>query len=434
MHLPFHIAKRYLFAKKSHNVINIISAVSATGIGLGCMALIIILSVYNGFNTLIKTLYESYQPEFIITPAKGKSFIVDSSTINILKEIDNRLVACPLIEENVFATYGGNEAIANIRGVDSSFLRLSGLSGYLIEGEFSTGIGDISGAIVSMNLASELGIRTRFVEPIELFFPDKNSDISITDPFSSLLNVSFYPTGILNIDKNYDNNSIIVPISKAAELTGRTPEEITSLYIYIDSTNTVGTISHTAVDTRKHSSNSTHQTVITSISNKIKNSQLQKKIATKLGKEFIVKDRFMQNETLYKMMHSEKFAVYTILLFVIIIVSFNIYGSLSMLIIEKKDDIGILKSMGANDKLINKIFIIQGILISALGAFSGVIIGTLLSLLQARFHIVPMPGNFIIDYYPVEVQISDIILTLSGVLIIGYILAVLPVSLFRKKI
>ena len=413
MNLPFYIAKRYLFAKKSHNVINIISAISATGIGLGCMALIIILSVYNGFDTLIKSLYDTYQPDFIITPAKGKTFTADSSTLEIIKNIDNRLKICPVIEENVFATYGGNEAIAKIQGVDSAFLKTSKLSRYLIEGEFNTGEGEIAGAVVSRNLAMELGIRTRFLAPLDLYFPDRNAEISLVDPTSSLNNIAFYPTGILNLEKSYDNNSVIVSLNRAAELLGYAPEEITALYLYLDS-------SAFAKNNK-------------SLAHSITNSLLGKNLSGSLAPDLLVKDRFMQNETLYKMMRAEKFAVYMILLFVIIIVSFNIFGSLSMLMIEKRKDIGILKSMGAGRKLINRIFILQGTLISATGALCGVIIGTLLAYMQAKYHTLPMPGNFIIDYYPVEIQITDILITFFGVVVVGYLIANVPIKFFKKN-
>ncbi len=413
MHLPFYIAKRYLFAKKSHNVINIISAISATGIGLGCMALIIILSVYNGFDSLIKSLYESYQPDFIITPLKGKTLTADSSIFNLIKNLDNQLTICPVIEENVFATYGGNEAIATIKGVDSSFLKISKLSGYLIEGEFNTGHGEISGAVVSRNLAMELGIRTRFLAPLDLYLPDRKAAISLTDPTSSLNTSAFYPSGIINLEKSYDNNSIIISLKQAGALTGYAPEEFSALYLFKDSTSI-------------EQSNKL-------IGKNINNTLFSKRLSKNLGPDFLVKDRFMQNETLYKMMRSEKFAVYLILLFVIIIVSFNIFGSLAMLMIEKRTDIVVLKSMGAGTKFIDRIFITQGTLISAMGASFGVFLGTLLAFLQAKYHAVPMPGNFIINYYPVEIQISDIFITFFGVIIIGYLVANVPVRLLRKN-
>jgi ABC-type transport system, involved in lipoprotein release, permease component len=254
-------------------------------------------------------------------------------------------------------------------------------------------------------LASELGVRVRFVSPLEIYFPNRKENFSTLNPMASLREQKFFPSGIINLENSYDKNFIYVSIEKAQELIDYSTEEVTSVNIYFKK------------------------------DYELKNSsaKIRDDMQKILGTNYYVKDRFMQNDTLYKMMRSEKFAVYMILFFVIIIVSFNIFGSLSMLMIDKKEDIAVLRSMGAGDKLINNIFILQGFLISLLGAIIGVILGVLISFIQYKWGIVSMPGNFIINYYPVKIELIDILITFLGVALIGYIIANVPVRVFGKK-
>lgn len=369
------------------------------------MALIIILSVYNGFDDLIKSLYNSYQPDIVITPVQGKSFSLNSTEVKKLREYSKEMIFAPSIEENVFILYDGKQAIASLKGVDSNYLEFSELSKYLVEGRFETMFGDIPHAVLSRNLASELGVRVRFVSPLEIYFPNRKENFSTLNPMASLREQKFFPSGIINLENSYDKNFIYVSIEKAQELIDYSTEEVTSVNIYFKK------------------------------DYELKNSsaKIRDDMQKILGTNYYVKDRFMQNDTLYKMMRSEKFAVYMILFFVIIIVSFNIFGSLSMLMIDKKEDIAVLRSMGAGDKLINNIFILQGFLISLLGAIIGVILGVLISFIQYKWGIVSMPGNFIINYYPVKIELIDILITFLGVALIGYIIANVPVRVFGKK-
>lgn len=431
MRFLFHIAWRYLFAKKSHNVINIISTISAIGIALGCMVLVVILSVYNGFDNLIKSLYNSYSPNYIIEAAKGKSFTADEALIGKIREQESTLAIAPLVQDNIFCTYNGSQSVATLCGVDSLFLQRSRLADYIVDGSFSTGLGEINGAIVSSKLAITLGIRCRFTTPLMLYYPKMRRDATAASTAASstaskaattaastaaadygaaagnmqeLLSIlKAHPSGTIQLEKSFDNGLVYIGIERARQLLQFKENEVSALYLY-----------GPAGREEEAPSNS-----------------LTKRLREALGKEFVVKDRYMQNSTMYKMMRSEKIAVYLILLFVIIIVSFNIFGSISLLIIDKRGDIEILRSMGAREPLIKRVFMLQGFLISALGTLIGTALGVGLSLLQYHFEIIKLPGNFIIDHYPVEIVPQDLLYIVAGVLAAGYLISRLPL---RKEL
>ena len=415
MRFLFHIAWRYLFAKKSHNVINIISTISAIGIALGCMVLVVILSVYNGFDNLIKSLYNSYSPNYIIEAAKGKSFTADEALIGKIREQESTLAIAPLVQDNIFCTYNGSQSVATLCGVDSLFLQRSRLADYIVDGSFSTGLGEINGAIVSSKLAITLGIRCRFTTPLMLYYPKMRRSTAASTKASTtasttagnmqeLLSIlKAHPSGTIQLEKSFDNGLVYIGIERARQLLQFKENEVSALYLY-----------GPAGREEEAPSNS-----------------LTKRLRKALGKEFVVKDRYMQNSTMYKMMRSEKIAVYLILLFVIIIVSFNIFGSISLLIIDKRGDIEILRSMGAREPLIKRVFMLQGFLISALGTLIGTALGVGLSLLQYHFQIIKLPGNFIIDHYPVEIVPQDLLYIVAGVLAAGYLISRLPL---RKEL
>ena len=403
MRFLFHIAWRYLFAKKSHNVINIISTISAIGIALGCMVLVVILSVYNGFDNLIKSLYNSYSPNYIIEAAKGKSFTADEALIGKIREQESTLAIAPLVQDNIFCTYNGSQSVATLCGVDSLFLQRSRLADYIVDGSFSTGLGEINGAIVSSKLAITLGIRCRFTTPLMLYYPKMRRSTAASNMQELLSILKAHPSGTIQLEKSFDNGLVYIGIERARQLLQFKENEVSALYLY-----------GPAGREEEAPSNS-----------------LTKRLREALGKEFVVKDRYMQNSTMYKMMRSEKIAVYLILLFVIIIVSFNIFGSISLLIIDKRGDIEILRSMGAREPLIKRVFMLQGFLISALGTLIGTALGLGLSLLQYHFEIIKLPGNFIIDHYPVEIVPQDLLYIVAGVLAAGYLISRLPL---RKEL
>ncbi len=393
---PF-IAKRYLFAKKSHNVINIISAISAIGMAIGTAALIIILSVYNGFDALIRSMMSNVEPDLMITPATGKVFVPEGGTYDWIYDQPTVKNMCCVLQEQVFITYDGQQGIAEAKGVDWIYEDESPIRDHIREGKFTLHRGDIPLAAVGSGLAHSMGISPRFVSPIEIYFPSRTRKISMSNPIASVESIKVWPSCIFSINADVDAGLIILPIEKMRELL-EYDEEVS------------------AVEIRLTEDAGQDELV-----------RIQKEIATRLGPDFKVKDRFQQNESLYKMMKYEKAAIYMILIFIIIIIAFNIFGSLSMLIIEKKPDIETLRSMGAQESLIRRIFILEGWMISLTGMAAGLLVGIGFALLQQHFGFIKMPGHFIAQAYPIILSWSDILMTVAGVAVIGYIVALIPV-------
>ena len=397
MHLPLFIAGRYLFAKKSHNVINIISAISAVGMAIGTAALIIILSIYNGFDELVKSTLSNVEPDILITPAKGKVFIPKGEAFDRIK--DNPLVGeyNLILQENVFVDYDGHQGIAKAKGVDRAFEEDSPLAGHITNGEFSLHKGQLPQMVVGAGLAYKLGMNPAFLASAELYFPIRDRNFSLANPAASIESVRMRPSGIFSVNQQIDNELMILPIEQMRQLLGY-EEEVSGIEIRL----TEGAV--TAKDLR------------TAI----------KDIQKELGPDFKVLDRFRQNTSLYKMMRYEKAAIYAILIFVIII-ALNIFGSITMLIIEKKDDIETFRSLGATDKLLRRTFTLEGWLISLLGLAAGLVVGIGFSLAQQHFGFIKMPGSFLVNAYPVILQWQDVLATIAGVALIGYLIALLPV-------
>ena len=398
MDLSGFIAGRYLFAKKSHNVINIISGISAAGIAIGCAALIIILSIYNGFDSIVRSFNNSCTPDLLVEPVSGKVFTPSEEMLELLSTREGVRTVCGVIEENVYLKYGERNAVATAKGVDASYCDVTGLTGYLVEGEFELEYGNLKEAVIGRTLALELGLRTSFLTPLEVYFPSRTSDVSLIDPMASLNMVKVHPSGVISLEQAFDKKYVFLPLASLRTLL-EYENEVSALEIYADST----FIGENGVVSRA----------------------LQKGISDSAGEGFTVKNRREQNEMLYKMLSYEKIAIYLILLFVMIIISFNILGSLSMLRIEKQDDMAILEAMGAEKGFINRIFLKESLMISFLGIFTGLLLGLLVCFLQLHFGFVKMPGNFVIEAYPVVVKPLDILLIIAGVGLIGYLTALL---------
>lgn len=389
------IARRYLFAKKSHNVINVISMISAAGIAIGCAALIIILSIYNGFDEIVKSLFNSYTPDLIITPAQGKTFRADDAFCGQLKR-EGITAVSGVLTENVYLKYEGQQCVAVAKGVDSTYQEVTGLNDYLVQGRFELTFGTLEEAVVGRTLAMELGLQTTFLTPLEIYFPSRTEEISMLDPTACLNYLKVYPSGVVSLEQNFDKKYVFVPLNALQTLTEK-EGEVSALEIYADSS---------LLD--RHG---------------IIKQSFQDEMATALGENFVLKNRRQQNDTMYKLLAYEKIAIYAILLFVMMIISCNIFGSLSMLIIEKQGDVRILQAMGATEKLTKNIFVKEGWLISLFGIAIGVTAGLAVCFLQQHFGIVKMPGNFIIDAYPVRVQLTDVLITIASVALLGYLTA-----------
>ena len=404
MRLASFIAGRYLFAKKSHNVINIISAISAIGMAIGTAALIIILSVYNGFDALIKSMMSNVEPDFLILPSSGKTFVPNEQAFDLIYDQPEVKSMCCILQDQVFINYDGKQKIAIAKGVDWIYESESTLGACMVKGEFKLHKGDIPMAAVGAGMAYEMGIDPAFLSPIEIYYPTRTRKISMSNPAASIESVKVWPSGTFSINADTDRELMILPIAKMQELLEYESDVVSGIEIRLAD----GTSGKQA---RK----------------------LQKQMSQILGEDYIVKDRYQQNESLYKMMKYEKAAIFMILIFVVIIIAFNIFGSLSMLIIEKEEDISTLKSLGAKDSLINKIFILEGWMISLAGLAGGLLLGISFALLQQHFGFIKMPGHFIVQAYPVILSWSDVLLTTVGVATVGYVIATLPVLSNRRS-
>ncbi len=394
MDTAFFIALRYLFAKKSHNVINVISAISSIGMAVGTAALILILSIYNGFDNIIESRLSSLEPDVLVIRGDGRDFVPDEQYFDRLSE-DERISSCSyVLEEKVFVSYGNNQAIARAKGVDSSFEELSPLSESLVAGKFELHFGELPQAIMGAELAHELAVNLRLHESLDLFYPKGRTLSPLAGPMSALSRIKMRPAGLISINSKVDAELILLPLESLRSLLGK-DKAVSAIEIRCDESASKGLI---------------------------------KEIQEDLGPEYQVLDRYRQDPAIYKMMRYEKLAIYGILIFVIIIIAFNIFASLSMLIIEKKEDMGQLRAMGAKDSMIRRIFVLEGWMSSLLGLVCGMVLGVGFALLQEHFGLVKMPAGFFVDSYPCILELGDVLLTALGVGLSG-----LLISLFSTR-
>lgn len=401
MFLPFFVARRYLFAKKSHNVINLIAYIGLGGVMLGAMALAIILSVFNGFENLTESLYDNFSPEIRIFSSEGKTFEKDSLLLVKLRS-ENYIENLSLIlEDNVLISYQEQQALATMKGVDSSYLITSPLVNKLFSGNFVVvDDEDTPFAVLGYGVASKLGLYSlQNPYPISFYVPKRGRKLA-NNPTESSSMKNIYASGIFMVEQSFDEKYVFVPLDFASELLGYS-NRLSAIEINL-----------------KHGSD-----LIDS----------EDQIKKLVGKRYNVQNRYEQNASLYKMMKAEKLAVYVILLFIILILTFNISGSLFMLILEKKMDIKTYQSMGASNKLIRNIFLLEGWLISLLGLIVGLLIGLIICYVQQQWGLLKVPGNnFIIDSYPVLIKFSDILLIILGVGGIGYLTSYLSVFYLKR--
>jgi lipoprotein-releasing system permease protein len=399
--LPLYIAKRYLFAKKSRNAINIISAVSVTGVAVGTMALIIVLSVFNGLELLVTSIFNTFDPDLKITAAVGKTFVPDTTKLTLLENVNGVSCYSLTIEENVLLRYDDRQFIATIKGVDDNYASVTSIDSAMWEGEFM--LKSDKGrphAIPGVGIAQYLGIRVNFITPLFIYVLRRSAESNL-NPEDAYNREYIFPSGIFEVEQTYDSKYIYVPLDFAGKL--------------IENEKGISSIEIKFTDNAEASA-------------------VQKNVTKIFGEEFIVQNRFEQQELYYKVMRSERLAIFLILTLILIIASFNIIGSLTMLIIEKERDIEILKSLGANNTLIRRIFIFEGWLISIIGAIAGVILGFLVCWAQQTYGIIELPSeSLIMKAYPVVMKLKDFIIVPATVLLIGYWAAWYPVRYLTKK-
>lgn len=401
MKLPLYIAKRYLFAKKSRNAINVISSISVAGVTVGTMALIIVLSVFNGLETLVRSIFNTFDPDLKITPAEGKTFIPDSGSLSLLASVNGVACYSLCVEENALLRYGDRQFVATIKGVDGNYAEVTGIDSSMWDGEFIlTSDQGRQFAVPGIGVANYLGMRVNFVTPLNIYVPKRTGSVDL-NPENAFIRNYIFPSGIYQVEQEFDSKYVFVPVDFARELL-EYKSEVTSLEI--------------------------------KFKEGAREADVQKDVNKIFREGFIVQNKYEQQEIFYKVMRSERIAIFFILTLILIIASFSIIGSLTMLIIEKERDIGILRSLGADNMLIRKIFIFEGWLISIIGAIAGIILGFLICWIQQKYGIVTLQSDsLIVNAYPVEMKVRDFIVVPLTVLLIGFWAAWYPVRFLTKK-
>ena len=407
MNFPFYIARRYLFSKKSTHVINVISGISIVGVAITTMALVVTLSVFNGFHDLVASFFTSFDPQLKITPAMGKTVASDDPILTQIRQLPQVEVATESVEDMALAIYKGRQAMVIIKGVDDNFDQLTHINEILMgDGDFSLHAADLDYGIPGIRLADQLGTGYYYDEPMHIYAPRREGQLDMTAPEEAFEEEELYSPGVIfNVKQSkYDKNYILTSISFARRIFAQ-------------------------------------QGMLSSLELRLKSGSNFDKVKAEIikicGDKFIVKDRFEQQDDTFKIMKIEKLIAYIFLTFILMVACFNIIGSLSMLIIDKKDDVVTLRNLGASDKQIVRIFLFEGRMISAIGAIIGIIIGLALCWVQQTFGIVALgtsSGNYVVDAYPVSVHPEDIILVFITVLIVGFLSVWYPVNYFAKKL
>lgn len=407
MNFPFFIARRYLFSKKSTHVINVISSISVIGVAVATMALVIVLSVFNGFHDLVASLFTSFDPQLKVVPVEGKTAPSDDpilTQIRLLPEVD---VATETVEDQALAIYDGKQAMVKIKGVDDNFAELSHITDILYgDGSFSLHAANLEYGILGIRLAQTLGIGAQWDGYLKIYAPQKEGQLNLSNPGEGFVADSLNSPGVLFSvrQSKYDKNYIVTSIAFARNLFGQQ-----------------GMLSDLEIRLKEGSD-----------LNAVK-AEMQKIAGTK----YKVLDRFEQQEDTFKIMSIEKLMAYIFLTFILIVACFNIIGSLSMLIIDKKNDVVTLRNLGANDKQITRVFLFEGRMIAVIGAVIGIGLGLLLCLLQQQYGFVRLgesEGSFIVDAYPVSVHYTDVAIIFVTVIAVGWLAVWYPVRALSKRL
>lgn len=401
MTLPFFIARRYLFAKKSHNIINIISGISAAGVMVGTMALVIVLSVFNGFESVIVSLFNTFDPDIRICLVEGKTFHKNDIPAEKIKQLKGVARYTDVLEENALLRCNNRQYLATIKGVSPDYQNNPSLDSMMVSGKLITEDKGASFAVAGRGVAYFLGLDPHdIIHPLEIYVPRRTASFSV-QPDQAFNSGSLFISGIFSIQEDFDSKYVLLPIGFTRDLLEYTDEQ-TSVEI--------------------------------TLQKGVKTNDIQKEVQEIVGPKFKVENRFQQQETLYKLMKSEKLAVFFILAFILLIATFNVIGSLSMLIIEKKKDISILWNLGADERLIRRIFLLEGLMVSTMGALIGLLLGAAICWAQQQFGIVKLQvsgGSFIISSYPISMELFDFVMVFITVFLIGLAAVLFPVRNIR---
>ncbi len=407
MNFPFYIARRYLFSKKSTHAINVISAISAVGVAVATMALIVTLSVFNGFHDLVATFFTSFDPQIEVVPAQGKTAPADDPVLQKIRQMPQVEVATECLKDQALAIYRGKQTMVTLMGVDNSFEQMSRIDEILYgEGAFILHAANLNFGIVGARLAETLGMNANWDGSLLIYAPRKTGQLDMANPSDGFVVDSLISPGSVFMVKQgkYDRDHVLAPISFARSLFEQ-------------------------------------QGMLSSLQIRLKNGsdldEVKNEMKAIAGDKYRVLDRYEQQEDTFRIMKVEKFIAYIFLTFILIVASFNIIGSISMLIIDKKNDVVTLRNLGATDKQIKRIFLFEGRLISFLGAMAGLLLGLLLCWLQQQFGLVALgqsSGTFVVDAYPVSVHPEDVVAVFVTVVVVGFLAVWYPVRYFSRRL
>ena len=407
MNFPFYIARRYLFSKKSTHAINIISTISAVGVAVATMALVVTLSVFNGFHDLVASFFTTFDPQLKVVPVSGKTVAADDPTLKTICSLKQVEVATEIVEDMALATYNGRQAMVKIKGVEDNFDSLTHIREILEgDGEYCLHAADMHYGIVGIRLAERFGMGYTFQNELKIYAPKREGQLNLANPQDGFVEGNLYSPGVLFCVKQgkYDKNYILTSIAFARNLFAQ-------------------------------------QGMVSAVELRLKPGSDFDGVKAEMNKigegKFRVLDRYEQQEDTFKIMKIEKLIAYIFLTFILVVACFNLIGSISMLIIDKRNDVVTLRNLGANDSQIVRIFLFEGRMISTLGALAGIAVGLLLCWIQQQWGLVGLgrsSGSFIIDSYPVSVDPEDVIVIFITVLAVGYAAVWYPVRYFSRRL
>ena len=409
MNFPFYIARRYLFSKKSHHAINVISGVSVCGVALATLAMVCTLSVFNGFQDLVATMFTAFDPEIKITAANGKVFDSQDKRIQLLRELPAIEVFSESLEDNAMVQYKGRQTMVVIKGIEENFNQLTAIDSILYgRGEWILRDEVVDYAVPGIELVSVLGTGIRFLDPLEVYAPKRGAKINVANPSTSFESSYLHSSGLVFAvnQQKYDASYILTSLSFARDLF-QYETEVSSIELRLAAD----------ADIKK----------------------VKSEIKQILGSDFLVQDRYEQQADTYRIMEVEKLISYVFLSFILLIACFNVIGSLSMLIIDKRNDVVTLRNLGADDQLITRVFLFEGYMITFFGALIGVGLGLILCFIQQEFGIISLgsgasAGAFVVDAYPVSVYATDVVLVLITVLVTGFLSVFFPVRYLTRRL
>lgn len=407
MNLPFYIARRYLFSPKKHNAINVISGISVCGVSLAAMAMVCILSGFNGFQDVAAMFFSAFDPQLKITPAGGKTFSCEDPRIKAVAHMPEVSVFTRTLEEQAMVEYKDRHAMAVIKGVDPNFNHLTNIESILYGGgNFLVSDNDVSYAVMGIELVGTLGTGLRFVDPLTVHAPRREGRINMSNPASAFRKGYLFSPGCAFIvsQPKYDSRYILTSMHFVRDLYDYDPDAVSSIELKLTD--------DTSIDAFKA------------------------RLSQHLGTDFVVQNRYEQQHDSLSIMEVEKYISYLMLILILVIASFNVIGSLSMLMLDKRENVSTLRSLGASNRLIVHIFLFEGWMISLCGALSGILIGTILCLLQQHFGLISLghSGSFLVDAYPVSLRMGDIVLVFITVLVVGFASVWYPVKYLSKRL